>query len=293
MILGRPCLGGPFGELEPLVRHFWYDRVMEGRPVWAQDRAIAALFFTPTLVGFGAAIWAWRRARGGDFADNWSRLLFVLLCSVPLSMIVFRTGSTTHAYLVPAFGTMAAGLWDWSRAKDSALARIGGTMLVLTAIPAFDAQLAEQAMLAVLPDETLARRKPSAADESCPTQPMLAALAREPATLIFAPLDLGPSILVRTRHSVIATGHHRNHRAMNQVITAFLSDPARARPIVEASDAGILLLCTQLPESENLARVNPQGLAGRLIRGETVDWLAYDAKLSQGQLRVYRIRRSN
>lgn len=291
LVFGRACLGGPFGELEPLVRIFWYNRVMEGQPVWAQDPAVAGLFFGPTLVGSGAALWAWRRARGSETAENWDRLFFLLLCSVLLSMLVFRTGAATHAYLVPAFGAMAVALWGWSRAQRSVLGRVGGALLVLAAVPSFDALVAERAMLAVFPDEPLARRATAAEGESCPTPAVLVGLAREPAALIFAPVDIGPTLLVRTPHSVIATGHHRNHAAMNRVITAFLSDPAISRPIVTASGARFLALCTRLPEIENQARANPQGLAARLARGESVDWLAYDAELSRGQLRVYRVRR--
>lgn len=290
-VFGRPCLGGPFGELEPLVRRFWYDQVMEGRPVWRQDADVAALFFTPTLVGLGAAIWAWRRTRGGDTAENWDRMLFVILCSVVLSALVFRTGAATHAYMIPAFGAMAAALWDWSRARPSALGRVGGAMLVLAAVPSVDALLAARAAGLVVPAKQVAGAAGSGSGESCPSSAMLAAVAREPASLIFAPVDIGPSILVRTRHSVIATGHHRNHAAMNRVITAFLSDPAVSRPIVAASGARFLVLCTRLPEVQNEARANPTGLAARLARGERIDWLEYDAKLSRGQFRVYRLLR--
>ncbi|KTE18537.1 hypothetical protein ATE67_17695 [Sphingopyxis sp. H050] len=292
LMLGRVCLDGPFGDLEPLVRIYWYDQVMEGRPLWVQRPDIALLWLMPTLVGLGATLWAWARAQHTIGAENWSRVLLVVLTSSLLSMLVFRTGATTHAYLIPAFGALAAGLWGWSRARATALRRIGGAMLVLTAIPAVDAFVAASAAKRILPgrlDTSAAER--AAKQETCPSTAMLLPLRSAPPALIFASIDIGPELLVRTRHRVIATGHHRNHAAMNRVITAFLSEPAAARPIVQASGARLLAVCTQLPEMQSYADAKPGGLAARLSRGETVDWLVYDPTLSSGEFRAYRIRR--
>jgi len=78
---------------------------------------------------------------------------------------------------------------------------------------------------------------------------------------------------------------------MNRVITAFLSDPAAARPIVQDSGARWLVLCTRLPEIRNFARGMPRSLAARLARGEDIPWLTYEAGLSHSTFRVYRILR--
>ncbi len=293
LIFGRPCLDGPFGDLEPLVRSYWYDMVMEGRPIWRQRGGVAAFFLTPTLVGIGAAFWAWRRARDTQRAADWHRMLFVLPCSAVLSLLVLRTSAAAHAYLIPVFAAMGVALWDWSRARRSALARVGGAMVALTAIPAVDVMLVDKALGAISPENAaiLNADKATEAEKGCPSSSALAAFAREPAALAFAPLDIGPSILVGTPHSVVATGHHRNHVAMNRVITAFLSDPAAARPIVQDSGARWLVLCTRLPEIRNFARGMPRSLAARLARGEDIPWLTYEAGLSHSTFRVYRILR--
>ncbi|HMP44516.1 MAG TPA: hypothetical protein PKD99_05365 [Sphingopyxis sp.] len=285
LIFGRPCLDGPFGALEPLVRTHWYEMVKEGRPLWEQDADAAAIFLAPLLVGLGAALWAWRRARGSAWGDNWTRLLFVLLGGSLLSLTVFRTGAVTHAWLVPAFGAMALGLWDWSRARRTAIGRVGAAMLLLAAIPAVDAWLAGRAVQAMLPSTP----KRSSGQEACPTAAMLAPLAREPAALLFAPIDTGPTLLVHTPHSVVATGHHRNHAAMNRVIAALIADPDAAVAIVRASGARFVVLCADTAESGNPVRAHPHGLAARLSRGEPVAGLSHDAMLSQRNFRVYRV----
>src|SRR3546814_2090433 len=45
---------------------------------------------------------------------------------------------------------------------------------------------------------------------------------------LFAPLDLGPDILVRTGHNVIGTAHHRNATGINAVIDGFTQPPVKA-----------------------------------------------------------------
>ena len=291
LIFGQSCLNGPFGQLEPLVRTFWYERVMEGQPIWLQMLDIAAVFVAPTLVGLGAAIWAWWCARGSGTADNWTRLLFVIFGSILLSAMVFRTTAVTQAYLVPPFAFLAVSLWTWSRARRSALGRIFGALVTLIAVPSVDSLLAAQAMRAFAPPTQVSLPVETAPHGGCPSSAMLAGLVRKPAALLFAPVDIGPTILARTPHSVIATGHHRNHAAMNRVITAFLSDPEVSRPIVEQSGATWLVLCPGLPETTNIANIRSTSLAARLTQGDRFDWLVYDSSLSSPEFRVYRIQR--
>lgn len=291
LIFGQSCLNGPFGQLEPLVRTFWYERVMEGQPVWLQMLDIAALFVAPTLVGLVAAIWAWQRARGSETADNWTRLLFVLFGSTLLSMLVFRTTAVTQAYMVPPFAAMAVALWQWGRARKTAIGRIGGSLIALMAVPSVDSILGSLAVRAIAPAKEVSIPVKIAGGRACPSAAMLDKIARKPAALLFAPVDIGPTILARTPHSVMATGHHRNHAAMNGVIKAFLSNPEVSRPIVEHSGATWLVLCPGLPEMTNIANVRPTSLAARLIQGDRFDWLVYDASLSSPEFRVYRIQR--
>lgn len=288
---GPSCLDGPFGALEPLVRHYWYDRVLEGQPVWAQKIDFAALYVAPIFVGLGAAIMAWRRARGTGCAYDWDRMLFVLLGSSLLSLLVFRTAATTHAYLVPAFGAMATELWRWSRTRRTALGRVGGAMLVLASLPAFDSWIADRLAIEFFSNRVATiEDRAEAKKASCPTMAMLAPLAGQPPQLVFAPLDIGPSILVGTGHSVLATGHHRSHVEMNRVIDTFLSDPAKAELSIRRSGAAYVALCLRLPEIGNYVRARPHGLAARLARGERIGWLDLDESLSRGDLRVYRVR---
>src|SRR5690606_28559307 len=67
---------------------------------------------------------------------------------------------------------------------------------------------------------------------------------------MFAPLDLGPALLLQTHHGVVATGHHRATEAMHDVIAAFLASPDEAHMLVRDRGADYVLICTELGEAQ-------------------------------------------
>lgn len=282
---GPQCLGGPFGALDPLVRSYWYDTVFEGRPIWAQEATYGIIYLAPTLVGLAALAFAWRQSRGEPYAENWNRAAAIILCSALTSFLVTRMGATTHALLVPAFAAMAVGLWHWSRNRRSLVGRVASVLLVFAALPGIDAALGVR-LARVSAGEPVVE---TGVMRACPTAATLAPLSKEPPTQLFAPIDIGPALLVRTPHSVVATGHHRNDRAMRRIISAFIAEPAAAEALVRAERAKYLVACIDLPEMQRFAAEAPNGLAAKLVQGEPVSWLARDARLSSGLVSVYRI----
>lgn len=285
VLIGKPCLSGPFSMLDPLVQHYWYDLVYEGRPIWTQKLPYAMLYLAPTLVGLAALAWAWRKSRGDITEENWTRVAVIILPSALMSLFVTRMGATTHAFLIPAFAAMAIGLWRWSRQRRSLAARVASILLIFAALPGVDAAVGAKLAFAIA-------GAPASEGQDmgkCPTVAALAALNQMPPTHLFAPIDIGPALLVRTRHSVVATGHHRNALAMRRVIAAFTAEPAAAEPIVRSARVQYLIACLGLPEMQRFAKEAPRGLAAQLVQGKRVDWLTLDQRLSSGALSVYQI----
>lgn len=276
-------LAGPFAELEPLVRIYWYDLILEGRPLWGQNSAMIAIYGVPTVVGAAASIWACWHMQGRPEAENWLRTGFLTVCATTLGVFVTRTIGVAHAYMIPAFAASAVALWRWSRSRKTAPQRVASALLFLLAIPLVDITLG-----AMLSPPSVAGNS-SGVVSDCPSGPMIAALAKAPPALLFTPVHIAPALLVGTHHSVVTTGHHRNHEAMNRVIAAFIASPDIARSIVRAEGAHYLVLCTQQTEVANAATANPNGLAAALLRGERVAWLQSDPMLSSGSFHVYRI----
>lgn len=280
-VVDPACLGGPFGNLEPLVRTYWYDPIHEGRPIWHQDFGMAAVYAAPTIVGLIGLGFAFWKSRDSDVADNWVRLTLVALAATILGMLVMRMTAVAHAFMVPAFAVLAISLWRWSRSKLQTWQRVGGSLVFLLAVPIVDVALA--VVVAGDQAESTAR-----ADRSlCNLSDMTVAMAKEPATLLFSSINITPALLVGTRHSVVTTGHHRNHATMNRVITAFLSPPTVAQPLAAADGAQYLVVCNK--ELEDMAKARPDGLAAHLLHQKPVGWLVPDERLSTGGFRAYRI----
>jgi hypothetical protein len=135
--------------------------------------------------------------------------------------------------------------------------------------------------------------KPAAGKRtSCPDRGSLRPLAALPAQTLFAPLDIGPDLLLDTPHSVIATGHHRNAAAMDRVIAAYLAAPEEARRIVLASPATLIVICPRLPEMGVYRKRAPGGLAARLVADRPPAWLVPVPQPAGSQIRVWRIVRT-
>jgi hypothetical protein len=283
IVAGPQCLNGPFGDLSPLVRTHWYEGIGEGHPIWTQSAMAVGVFGLPSLAGLAMLFWALRRAEIAPWAAQWRRLALVAAASFILSLMILRTTAVTHAYLVPAFALAALTFLRWARARPTALARIPASAATILLFPLSFAALGSLVMTMVAGDET------GDMPGTCLTPEALAPLATLPATTLFTPLDVAPALLVSTPHSVIATGHHRNHRAIHQVLATFMDDPARAEASVRRSGATHLLICKNLADFQHVRDQARAGLAAALDRGAPPLWLEPVPELSRGPLLVFRV----
>ena len=83
---------------------------------------------------------------------------------------------------------------------------------------------------------------------NCLSADRLRFLAALPRATLFAPLDIGPFLLLRTPHNVVATNHHRNEHAMAKVLRAFRSTEGEARKIIASTSADYVAYCPQRAE---------------------------------------------
>ena len=82
----------------------------------------AASSILTTVIGLGAALWAWLRARGRPEAENWGRLGLMILFGAIMAVLVIRSLAVAHAYMVPAFAALALAFWRWGDAGSKYLA---------------------------------------------------------------------------------------------------------------------------------------------------------------------------
>lgn len=280
---GGPCLAGdPFAALGPVAYRLWYLKVMEGRPIWAQDLAMRGAILLPALAGLaGALLAAWRSS--GAARARWATLALLIVGATLVATLVMRALSVAHLFALPGIAWLIVLLFRRAQAARSPIIRVLGSAALVLLSPA-----GLSAGWIALVSRHPAEDKSAAAD--CRAQFLLAPLDRLPPATLFAPIDMGPDILLRTRHSVIATAHHRNVAGLTQVIRAFVADPQQARSIVAGSGATYLVGCDSLTELRSYARENPSGLAAMVRQGRAPDWL--EPLPGKGPLRIWRISRA-
>ena len=280
------CLGTPFGTLDPVVRDFWYVNVSEGRPIWEQD-AVILIPFAQIVIGFVLAALLWSRAPE-ETRGAWLEFLLLFAGTLLLGVLVVRSlafasllATIPFAWLLgAALARLRTGGALWSRVAVSL-----ATMLLI--IPAAPFAVAK----AVDPVRVSAAEPGEIAMSSCDLEASARRLRALPQGTVFAPLDIGPSILLETGHGVIATGHHRADKAMRDVIGAFVSGDPFSRLIVEAYGADYLVMCTDLIEPSIYAGSGGEGsLAARLIAGNAPDWLEPVETGGPDTFRVWRVR---
>jgi hypothetical protein len=283
--LGADCLtAGPFHELTPLAYEQWYMRVMEGRPLWEQVPAMAGVSLLPSLIGLGSTLVAAAAAHEREAKARWLVMAVVLTGAILVSAMVMRAMTVAHVFALPGIAFMLVAAFRYIQHLRLAVLRVCLSSLLALFTPVGTA--AAWSGIAEVAEPTRLVVK-----DNCRLPSVLGHLRALPPSLLFAPLDIGPDILVYTRHSVVGTGHHRNVIGINSVTHAFVSPPDAARADIMAANGGrgaqYLVMCPRMNEMLIYAHTAPNGLAAQLAKGKPPVWL--QPVPITAPLRLYRI----
>lgn len=280
LVTGGPCLSGdPFAALGPVAYRLWYLQVMEGRPIWEQSLSMQGVILLPPLLGLIASLMAAREAHA-EARMRWLTLLLLLAGATAVSLLVMRALSVAHVFALPGIAWLLLRLFRGAQASHRALVRILGSVAPVLLTPA--GLCAAWVAIAAKPEPA------KAASANCRAASVLAPLKALPASTLFAPLDLGPDILVQTRHSVIGTAHHRNAAGITAVIEGFVDAPDQARAVIAQTSARYIVTCDGLTEYRLYGQENGKGLAAQLAQGKAPGWL--EPVPARVPLRIWRIR---
>lgn len=285
---GGVCLAGPFRTLDPVVYNFWYQGVLEGLPIWDQKPSVAAIILAPSLVGLAGLTLAALAEKEQDRRLDWLSLLGLALGGFAISVLVLRAMSVAHLFALLGNMWIIARLYPGIAARSRMMTRVMLTVALAALTPVSIALAASTlaAAAAGQPAETPDKKDGGGATRD------IAALNRLPATTLFAEIDLGPDILLRTPHKVIGTAHHRNVEGLGKVVHAFLASPGDARPIIFSTKANYVLIRPDFNETRRYARIAPNGLAARLTRGDIPSWLTPVNLPGLSATHLYRIDRT-
>ncbi|QQR68980.1 MAG: hypothetical protein IPI58_09155 [Alphaproteobacteria bacterium] len=253
----------PFAGLDPLLARYWLSRINEVTSPWAMlmrgdglilafDHITSATANLAVPVALIILIWrgakAWKQP-GRQAPD----LAALVIMGVPLIIgmicaMAYQSRFTAFAQFF-AILPFALALQTFARLGDR-LALSSGQLL------AFKVGMvaALSPVLVVMPPRALLSAilpPPKTVAPACSVD-ALALVLNDPrgmgdrSRLILANIDLGPELLFRTRHSVLAAPYHRNVEGNRDALLALMGTPDqdnRARQIMRQRGVDIVALC--------------------------------------------------
>ncbi len=288
------CANGPFGNLDPLVRQYWYLNVPEGRPFWRQQLYVSVPFVVQGFVTVAVSVFLWRRS-GGEQRTWWLEYSFILGAAFLTGLLVWRSTAFVGALGALPLGWLIARMLQSMREASTSLRKlfvaVARILLLQPHLPVAAAMaLFKQQDAKAMGNAVSSQRVHNHTVISCDLSNNVPLLSQLPPATIFAPLDIGPDILIRSHHGVVATGHHRANQAMSDVIRAFLGPDEAARRLIELHGARYVVVCDNLPEPRIYVTDYPDGFMAHLLAGNPPAWLQRIEIGTPPSFRVYRVR---
>jgi hypothetical protein len=282
------CLHGVFEAVDPVVKLRWLSFVNEAKP-WTSHLAKHPLspithIWMPAL-GLGYCLW--RIARAG----RRGRLLWgvVALLIFAMGALIFwqvRAVSLAQSMaLLPLSGLVADVIRHAWRSRMRWLRYAVATlMLYICSIAFWPSVQATYNVLAAKASETQGAPR-------CARSSHLVPLQGTPPVLILSYIDLGPTILFHTQHSVLGAPYHRNNDGLRTTIELFSSnDDSWIKAKLTELRVGWILTCPGREDKTVFKSENQDGLAERLAAGQVPDYLEEVPNPEQSGIRIYRVR---
>lgn len=266
------CLAGPFSTMSPLVYRLWFLRVKEGLPLWQIPLHDTLLWMPFPTIGILGALFAWWRA--GNAADRRLQLdyLALMIAATAVAVTVERAGAFANILAVPgALHLFRAAQQRLSRIEIMPLRALATSVVLLALMPMASPLLSMLAPRAEKGTPASAARE--AAIDICLSHDNLARLDALPPATFMTPLNIGPNIITGTHHRVIASGYHRNNRAIEDVLLFFMAREDVARAVAARRRLDYVFLCPSENEMSAERAVNPDGVSARIVAGRPPRWL--------------------
>lgn len=257
------ALHGAEGLIPAYLHEVWYSLIQELQPTNTPAKAIGYLLLP--IVGGGLLLWTARRERS-------------------LWMLVLALSTLIYAVLVSGHVRMgAAGALLACLAFGLALSRMHGVENMHDASLPKATQIQVALLILVIPLQilipvTLEHGEASEVSgtendkkKNCELEQVLPLLNSLPSGVVLASSDLGPEILFKTHHQIIAGNYHHNLDGLTDNFRMLRDTPPDqiASAVAEQRGVDYLLACTNMQPGLG---VNAS-LAQRAAAGEPISWL--------------------
>ncbi len=272
------CAGDAFAGMDPLARAYWYNRVLEGLPLWNQLQTIIVMACGGLGAGFLSSVYVFMTRSERRPRVLIECVLLFVACAV-LSLLVYRT-----AYYALSLGAilgapLALRLLQSGEAATTLVTRMGWRILMMALLlSGATASVAAELIndLTASQDNLKKQSRELKADksmEACAKPQQAMALRALSPSMLMSSLDSGPGILQFTKHTIVSTGHHRNKQAMHDVIATFVGSPDAAREIIKHRKIDYIAVCPNSYEMVIYRQNAPDGLWAQLMQNKVPAWL--------------------
>lgn len=279
------CAVAPMATLAPILRDHWWVYLIESAPLWKQHASPAGMLIaTIVIIAIGLRL-ALRDCIDASARQRWIEYGVVAGGAGAISLIVMRGGINAQLLALPFAALILTELLPRARAHPTMAKRVLATFacfviatptLASGLLKAFDGKNAY----------TLVANPYLNEDGPCDIR----ALRKIPPAHMFATIDRGPEILVRTQHTAVVGGYHRNQKKMIEVLMAFSGPIDQARAIIKANRADYVMACTGSPDLAAYANYGKGNLADAIFEKKVPGWLEPMPGYASGNLRLYRVR---
>jgi hypothetical protein len=275
------CLDGPFPGMTPLVRDHWLLTVNEMASLpksVTQGRWEMLVFYPVVLLATLKATWM---ASRGTQHRAWSIAALFLWPGLILGYAQFR-----GLYIASGFVPLVAGpvldraltLASETGIRRWAAALLGGCLVSTL-------WLAPMALAERLVPPARTASDPAAAS-ACQGDAAVGPLATLPAGTVLAPIALGPSILLRTSHTIVAAPYHRAIPGLTAAIEGMGGTQADLDRVLDRFRVRYVVACPARPADDLQAEA---AFATRLARGEVRSDRLEQVVARPGPLKVWRV----
>jgi len=283
------CLGDPYGAIDARVVASWLANVAEVQNIFEITRnepSEALPIYGPPFVAIvlsALAIWRMRK----ESRAIWIVPFLALVALNAEAAWQVRGAASANMVAQPMLAASLISLFD---VRSSLLARRGAIVaLLLISSPIL--VLAGQGIGKIVRFVDPARPVYyESGPLACRGADDVAPLARLKPGIVISYVDLGPAILVGTKHSIFAAPYHRNVEGLLIAFNVMLGDDATARHVLAEHHVDYIAICPGSPERINQRLAAPNGLTERLARGEVPDYLEPVLSATSEVLKVFRVR---
>lgn len=282
----RGFFDGPMANVNPEIIPIWLDKVVEMKDILPRSRESLGEFIFylgQGLVAVPYLLWRLWNKREDPAWFAWLGLAVAIAIYWPVATLHVRFSSFTEVLFVLVLADMIDRMLLALEANTNLVLRVLGKSATICLL-----------LVATIGLGSLLMKSNEAAEANGGTSPSIKSVAdvcdlpaishflettdRWPADkrlTILTILDIGPELLYRTRHKVIATPYHRNDQGIldsYKIMSASNADDAKA--LMDARDVNLVLICPGSPERVFYAQAGNKGnLYGDLADDNPPSWL--------------------